>query len=58
MATSGHLKKHLKKSWASDLNNIRTDCWPNTTWYKFTFGPYIYTDMYVGNEGIYIVFAL
>ena len=25
------------KSWASDSNNVRTDCWPNT-WYKFTFG--------------------
>ena len=21
---------------------IRTDCWPTTTWYKFTFGQYIY----------------
>ena len=25
---------------------------------EFTFGQYIYTDRYVGNEGIYIVFAL
>ena len=53
-------KKHLQKSYASDLNNVQTDCWPTTTWYKFTFGQYIYihTDSYVGNEGIYIVFAL
>ena len=43
MATGGHLKKkHLQKSRASDLNNVQTDCWPNTTWYKFTFGQYIY----------------
>ena len=35
-------KKHLQKSWASDLNNVQTDCWPNTTWYKSTFGQYIY----------------
>ena len=43
MATGGHLKKkHLQKSWASDLNNVQTDCWPNTTWYKFTFGQYKY----------------
>ena len=27
-------KKHLQKK--------RTDCWPTTTWYKFTFGQYIY----------------
>ena len=58
MATGGHLKKNIyKKSWASDLNNVRTDCWSNTIWYKFSFGQYIYTDKYVGNEGIYIVFA-
>ena len=38
-----HFKKKIyKKSWASDLNNVRTDCWPNTTWYIFTFGQYIY----------------
>ena len=43
MATGGHLKKkHLQKRWASDLNNVQTDCWPNTTWYKFTFSQYIY----------------
>ena len=56
----GHLLKNIyKKSCASDLNNVRTDCWPTTTWYKFTFGQYIYmhTDSCVGNEGIYIVFA-
>ena len=35
-------KEHLQKSWASDLNNVQTDCWLNTTWYKFTFGQYIY----------------
>ena len=52
-------KNTYNKIWASDLNNVRTDCWPATTWYKFTFGQYIYTqDRYVGNEGIYIVFAL
>ena len=60
MTTGGHFLKNIyKKSCASDLNNVRTDCWPTTTWYKFTFGQYIYihTDSYVGNEGIYIVFA-
>ena len=35
-------KEHLQKNWASDLNNVQTDCWPNTTWYKFTFGQYKY----------------
>ena len=35
------LKKHLQKSCASDLNNVRTDCWPTTTWYKFTFDQYV-----------------
>ena len=36
-------KKNLyKKSCASDLNNVRTDSWPTTTWYTFTFGQYIY----------------
>ena len=35
-------KKHLQKSCESDLNNVRTDCWPTTTWYKFTFDQYIY----------------
>ena len=42
------------------LNNVRIDCWPTTSCYKFTFGEYVYihTDSYVGNEGIYIVFAL
>ena len=34
--------EHLQKSWASDLNNVQTDCWPNTTWYKFTFDQYIH----------------
>ena len=44
MATGGHFLKNIyKKSCASDLNNVRTDCWPTTTWYKFTFGQYIYT---------------
>ena len=43
MATGVHLKKDIhQKSCASDLNNVRTDCWPTTTWYKFTFGQYIY----------------
>ena len=44
MATGGHFKKKTftKKSCASDLNNVRTDCWPTTTWYKFIFGQYIY----------------
>ena len=43
MAAGGHLKKNIyKKSCASDLNNVRTDCWPTRTWYKFTFGQYIY----------------
>ena len=37
-------KKNIyKKSWASDINSLLVN---------------IYTDMYVGNEGIYIVFAL
>ena len=32
MAAGGHLKeKHLQKRFASDLNNVRTDCWPTTT---------------------------
>ena len=35
-------KTIYKNSCASDLNNVRTDCWPTTTWYKFTFGQYIY----------------
>ena len=44
MATDGHFLKNIyKKSCASDLNNVRTDCWPTTTLYKFTFGQYIYT---------------
>ena len=44
MATGGHFLKNIyKKSCASDLNNVLTDCWPTTTWYKFTFGQYIYT---------------
>ena len=44
IATGGHLKKKniYNKSWATDFNNVRTDCWPTTTWYKFTFGQYIY----------------
>ena len=33
MAAGGHL---------IDLNNVRTNYWPTTTWYKFTFGQYIY----------------
>ena len=43
MATVGHLKKKkniYKKRWTNDLNNVRTDCWPNTTWYKLTIGQY------------------
>ena len=37
-------KKNIyKESCSSDLKNVRTDCWPTTTWYKFTFGQYIYT---------------
>ena len=44
MATGGHFLKNIyKESCASDLNNVQTDCWPTTTWYKFTFGQYIYT---------------
>ena len=43
MTTGGHLKKNYKKSCSSDLNNVRTDCWPTTTRYKFTFGQYLYT---------------
>ena len=36
-------KKNIyKRSCASDFNNVRTDCWPTTTSYKFTFGQYIY----------------
>ena len=32
MATGGHLEKNIyKKSCVSDLNNVRTDCWPTTT---------------------------
>ena len=42
---------------ASDLSNVRTDCWLTTTWYQYIY-IYIHTDSYVGNEGIYIVFAL
>ena len=43
MATGGHFFKNIyKKSSTSDLNNVRTDCWPTTTWYKFSFGQYIY----------------
>ena len=43
MATGGHFfLKHLQKSCVSDLNNVRTDYWPTTTLYKFTFGQYIY----------------
>ena len=43
MATGGHLLKNIyKKSCASDLNDVRTHCWPTTTWYKFTIGQYIY----------------
>ena len=44
MATSGLFFK-LQKSCASDLNNVRTDCWPTTTWYKFTFGQYTYRQL-------------
>ena len=41
--TSGHFFKNIcKKSCASNLNNVRTDCWPTTIWYQFTFGQYIY----------------
>ena len=33
MATGGHFLKNMyKKSCASDLNNVRTDCWPTTTY--------------------------
>ena len=35
-------KNIYKKSLANDLNNVRTDCWPNTTSYKLTIGQYIY----------------
>ena len=42
-------KKHLQKSCTSDLNNVRTDCWPTTTWYKFTLGQYIYRQVCWGN---------
>ena len=42
MATGGHFLKNIyKKSCASDLNNVRTDCWPTTTLYKYRFGQYI-----------------
>ena len=31
-ATGGHFLKNIyKKSCASHLNNVRTDCWPTTT---------------------------
>ena len=43
---------------ASDLNNVPTDCWLTTTWYQYIYRAYIHTDSYVGNDGIYIVFAL
>ena len=52
-------KKNIyKKSCESDLNNVRTDCWPTTT-YKLNINSllvniHIHTDSYVGNEGIYI----
>ena len=43
MAIGGHFLKNIyKKSCASDLNNVRTDCWPTTTWYKLSCGQYIY----------------
>ena len=33
MTTGGHLKKkeNIYKKVESDLNNVQTDCWPNTT---------------------------
>ena len=37
--------KHVQKSCSSDLNNVRTDCWPTTTWYKFIFCQYIYRQL-------------
>ena len=59
MAAGGHFKKNIyKKSCASDFNNVRTDCWPTTIFYINSLLVNIYTDRYVGNEGIYIVFAL
>ena len=52
MATGSHLKKNIYKK-------VEQVIWtmfePTAGWYKFTFGQYIYTDMYVWNEGIYIV---
>ena len=43
IATGGHLrKKHLQKKLSEWFEHVRTDCWPNRTWYKFTFGQYIY----------------
>ena len=46
MAAGGHsLKNFCKKSSASDLNNVQTDCWLTTTWYKFTFSQYIYRQL-------------
>ena len=58
MTESSHFVKNFRSEMArnaSDLNKLRTDCWLTTTRYQYI---YIHTDSYVGNEGIYIVFAL
>ena len=52
-----HFKKNIyKKSCASDLNNVRTDVGRLQLINSLLVN--IYTDMYVGNEGVYIVLAL
>ena len=60
MADGGHLKKkHLQNSYASDLNNVRTDCTTNRQQLDInSLLINIYTDRYVGNKEIYIMFAL
>ena len=44
-ASSQFLKNIYKKGCASDFDKVQTYCWPTTTWYKFTFGQYIYSKM-------------
>ena len=50
------VRKNIYKK--SDLNNVRTDCWPNTTLYKFTFGQYIYRQVCWERGNIHCVHPL